>query len=367
MNIPNCVPSLTEEQERDITCSLLQEINECFGVSLGTEPDMSRSGDPTSSSDKARIVLIGASHMVRIAEALSEKGLDIKNMATPGWRPTGPRLEAASASLRELNLTKDDIVLVDIWSNMAYMGSDESGLPKKVQKDSTDRRYHVTGHLQAAPKQVFQLVAKDCTDLFGAAGAASVMLLGPLPRYVTAKCCEDPEHLTNFGTDDMEAEIQRAEDNAAAAAGPALSAGSAAFFVYHDVFGSDKDLVDMAGTDGAAIWRQDDPVHLTKDAYGELGMAMVAAARQQPCAATRRERLESVVPGGNLLRGNSNVRPTAWVLGQAAPSTRGQRGSRFQRGGQRNSWRGRIGGRGRQGRARGSWRGRRGGGWYHPY
>ena len=242
---------------------------------------------------------------------------------------------------------------------MAFMGTDDNGLPKKAYKD-TDRKYHVSGQLQAAPKQAFLLVAREAAGLVGAAGEATVMLLGPLPRYVTDRCCDDQSHITNLGTEDMETELQRAEDNAAAAVGSALSGDNVHLFVYHDLFGSDKDLTDMYTADGNSIWRPDDPVHLTSAAYEELGAAMIMACRR-PTQPVPRERLESVVPGNPARAPRGAVRPTPWVVGQSGPSMPTSR-----RGGKGGwpSFRGRFRGRGNRGGPRRGGGGRR---WYSPY
>lgn len=61
-----------------------------------------------------------------------------------------------------------------------------------------------------------KLVSKDMKDLFitalpltKAAGAKKVILMGPMPRYLVAKCCEDASHLTNYDDEDYVEEMKK--------------------------------------------------------------------------------------------------------------------------------------------------------------
>jgi len=188
-------------------------------------------------------------------------------------------------------------------------------------------------------------------DLVGAAGDATVILVMPLPRYVIGKCCADEGHITNFETEDFEIEIQRAEDNAIAAAGLALASSNVHTYAFKDTFGHDMDLTDMVTTAGASLWRLDDPVHLSPEAYGEIAAAIAGLGRQTE-PPVQRDRLDSVVPGNSVKHTNKpKAKPSPWVLGQSNRGSdsgwqRGARGGRGIRG-----WGGRArpwnGGRGR--------------------
>ena len=48
-----------------------------------------------------------------------------------------------------------------------------------------------------AVKEPFETALPICR----AARGSEILLLGPLPRYAVARCCEDPSHLTNFEED----------------------------------------------------------------------------------------------------------------------------------------------------------------------
>ena len=113
-------------------------------------------------------------------------------------------------------------------------------------------------------------------------------------------------------------------------------------------------MVTMAGQ---PLWADTDGVHLTADAYEEIG-SLFAAFEEPVEAATKRSRLESVVPGPPAKRRpGAVISPSPWVMGaEGRGSHRGRpfRGGRGGRGrGERGAGRGRPWPRprGRRGRA----------------
>ena len=92
-----------------------------------------------------------------------------------------------------------------------------------------------------------------------------------------------------------------------------------------DIFaGSDSSLAGLQTAEGGPLWAPNDPVHLSRNAYNELGAAVVAAGGDtETTRPSKRPRLESIVPahpsgrGGRGFRGNA-VAPL-WVTGLAGP------------------------------------------------
>jgi hypothetical protein len=61
----------------------------------------------------------------------------------------------------------------------------------------TNARYHATGDLVLADKHSLAKILALCKPLLEAAGDSKVVVVGPLPRYVTGGCCEDSGHMPN--------------------------------------------------------------------------------------------------------------------------------------------------------------------------
>ncbi len=87
------------------------------------------------------------------------------------------------------------------------MGTDEFGLPCRAVKQNGT--YHIVGHLQATPKTVFQKGMDESRQILAAACPAAKIFVAPFARYVAGKCCQDPSHITNYGTEDYEEEFSK--------------------------------------------------------------------------------------------------------------------------------------------------------------
>jgi hypothetical protein len=61
--------------------------------------------------EKSRTVLVGASHMTRLTK---EMGQEIINFAFPGFRPKEHMIADVTEKLAELNLSKEDTIVLDL-------------------------------------------------------------------------------------------------------------------------------------------------------------------------------------------------------------------------------------------------------------
>ena len=347
--IPAAIHPFSVEEEGRVVTSLLTEVNSLCGLQLDVHPDMSRICDPTARSDNLRILVIGASHMCRTVEQLLKNGVQIESHSKPGWMPTHEEVELAVEFLSDKNPTKDDIVVFDLWSNSAYMGTNEEGMPSPAFRGE-DGHYHIPGGLQAAPKPVFQKIFADSAEMLAAAGAAKVVLIIPFPRYVHNPCCNNPGHVTNLKSPDYLDELHRGMDNALSTVAADGDVGQRITLSIMDILGFDKELPLMSTPSGAPVWRERDPVHLTAEAYFEVGRAICNGGLSDGQSGGKRERLDSVVPGPPAKRrAGPIVKPSPWVAGGSGQSGRGRGRGRGGGGGPRSRGRGYYTGRGRGG------------------
>ena len=103
-----------------------------------------------------------------------------------------PLEEAASSN-------PEAVFVFQLYDSSIYFGSSDSGelsLPKRGK----DGRYHVVGELALAEWAALKKIFNISAPLLRAAGSNRKLILSPLPRYVQGKCCEDRQHITNFGT-----------------------------------------------------------------------------------------------------------------------------------------------------------------------
>jgi hypothetical protein len=94
--LPSKVGPISELGEKKIVTSLLSEVNSVCGLNLDINVSTERSVGSPARHDDCRYIVVGASHMCRVATALREDGANVSSLATPGWKPTSENLEAAA-------------------------------------------------------------------------------------------------------------------------------------------------------------------------------------------------------------------------------------------------------------------------------
>ena len=104
-----------------------------------------------------RTVFIGGSNLGRIAKAAAQNGHMIVDLTAKGWIPKSGKIDRLCETLKKLNLTEIDTVVIDSMSNTAFLGTDEDGLPIPVEKSVEVGRYHLNGDLQLAPPLCLQI------------------------------------------------------------------------------------------------------------------------------------------------------------------------------------------------------------------
>jgi hypothetical protein len=79
------VVPISPDGEKRLITSLIDEINKFYGMGIDPNPSLER-GCVTQGTvvSKIRTVLVGASHMTRLAD---EMGCDVVSLAFPGFRP----------------------------------------------------------------------------------------------------------------------------------------------------------------------------------------------------------------------------------------------------------------------------------------
>jgi hypothetical protein len=202
--LPSRIPPLSEVNEKRIIYALMEDLNLFFGVGVDPAPSIER-GAATQETDNenARVVLVGASHMIRLAETM---GPETVSLAYQGFRLREPMISDLSDKLRKLKLNSRDTVVLDLLSNSAFIGSDTYGLPTKAVR-AEDGSYHIIGGLSVAPISCAKKTLLTCCPLAEALRDTGVVLLSPVPRYIHTKCCDDPSHIENFEDQDLDGEM----------------------------------------------------------------------------------------------------------------------------------------------------------------
>jgi hypothetical protein len=150
------------------------------------------------------IILIGASHMRRTAEALANTGHKVKLVETGHWRATKREVDKL---LIDVKMTigserSDGVALVFCMTDNAfYLARAEDGslLPHCRAIDGV---YHMNGDVVCSPLDSSRQVFLQLSPMLKELQDFDKLLMVPLPRYMWSSCCDDPEHGANVTSED---------------------------------------------------------------------------------------------------------------------------------------------------------------------
>jgi hypothetical protein len=316
------IPPFSQSSEKEIIEAILGEISDTYGIKLDLTPDLRRDLDPAGGTEKGRMVLIGASHMHRAAPALRALGESVIDHSVRGWTSTPPGIKNLTEVLQSEGLRSGDCVVLDLWSNSSFVGSDECGYPVKPVRDAQDGKYHILGDLQTAPRAAIKKIWDDSEGLVAAAGAAIVILVSPFPRYLAARCCGKAEHLTNFGEKTVIEDCSKLANSIRSIVGASGGGNGSRMVLSVMEHSENTDLVDWVNHCTEAD-RWADPVHPHTAFYDAVAATLIATKAEVLAAAEpagKRQRLDSVAPARTVARGRGVAVPLpAWILGRGRP------------------------------------------------
>jgi hypothetical protein len=129
----------------------------------------------------------------------------------PGFRISEKSVSEITADISEKLLELDparSVVVLQLLDNVSYECKTEFGdrlLPRK----SGDGRYHAPGELSVIGKDTLREYFMLLQPIFRACKDYKIICVSPLPRYVWARCCEDPQHITNSEKESFAADMGR--------------------------------------------------------------------------------------------------------------------------------------------------------------
>jgi hypothetical protein len=265
-------------------------------------------------------------------------------LAYPGFRPNVTAISQLVETLDSLKLTKNDTVVLDLLSNVAFLGIDDNGPPAEAMW-AEDGRYHVVGSLATAPPSVIKKNLASCTPMGEVLGNAGTVLISPVPRYVYNRCCGNVSHVENLTDSDYDEEI-----------GMGLEGINRLNRNWASELLLDFELIDPTMLNDACVlgvktrvtntrscpWVGDDPVHLTTEGYCDLAghikehinaepASNEASASGSDVSGNKRQAPESVVtrppaPPPKRGRGLRPPRVAGWLMGHLDPDHQGVHG-----------------------------------------
>jgi hypothetical protein len=301
VNLPGRIPPLQVRAEEAILRALAGDLNAHYCLGIDQEVFVLRGTCASPNQNQVgRLAIIGSSHMRRMSASDALRSAQIvENL--PRWTPTAATVAATKAILTAAKLTDTDCLVLDCFSNSVYTGTNEMGYASPPFQDAAGH-YHLEGAVELAPGRSLRVIASMVKELVEVSGAAKVILLLPLPRYVKEGCCTNTAHTTNIGTTGYLDMLSSAGHVVKSIVEEVLGEGGKQplFFNPLSAFGGEN-LMETRSSDGRYIWAAGDPVHLSPAAYGDIAAAVIET--WQSSEQHQRRRVDSIVEDSSNRRG----------------------------------------------------------------
>jgi hypothetical protein len=143
-NLKMAVDPISEDEEKSLLVLLLEELNNLYPLNLCTDVICDRflEEDVFDDSAMARtdLVLIGASHLGRVARNIHPDKWRLSDLTQPGWRINSSNVSELVDRLAELSKSidlKNATVVLQLFDNSVYMVGGPGGEKRLPEKDRT--------------------------------------------------------------------------------------------------------------------------------------------------------------------------------------------------------------------------------------
>jgi lysophospholipase L1-like esterase len=280
-NLEDASP-VNEETERTLIQSLIGEINDLFSAGLCTSPVIDRFLDDdvfgSDTPSRVPLILLGASHLNRMAEHFDDEKWEVHNLSRPGFRITDSSVAEVTSAVEDLAKSvqlDSSIVLIQLYDNSVFQVGGPGGV-RSLPKPDGCGKYHINGTLQVANKAAVKEMTTLLQPLIKALGTAKKAFLSPLTRYWLKPCCDNELHHLNYSAPTylpaLGASVFRLRDSIR----DSLYTKRCPNFrvvCSNRLLGIGPDLSDEAAREISLLWGTD-PVHPSRDAYDALSRAI---------------------------------------------------------------------------------------------
>ena len=195
---PGCDAKTTDELLSALLTALHSDLGiDCLpGVNSVREPSREQ-----GVSDKIiELILVGSSHMRRVAEPLQEAGFSVKIVTLAGGLPTESAIGKVHDELVSMSIQPGSAIVFDLLGNYTYRYEQADGglaLPVPLYNG-----HHLLGDIDVVADKAMKSLLSTLVPLLGCRSDVPVVVIPPIPRYICGGCCTEPGHSTNTGNRD---------------------------------------------------------------------------------------------------------------------------------------------------------------------
>ena len=205
--IPASFKGITEKEEQAILVRIVELLKSELNVDIDPPRAASRLREEKNVAarpvgGKKRILVVGASNAKRTADAIQRKGHVVDKVVVTNWKVSKASVEGLAELVQKaVKECSPELVVVQLLDNILYLASSFDGTATQAARRE-DGSYHVEGDLTLASKQTQFSLYNAIKPILQGAGQLPMIILTPMPRYITQRCCDNVEHVTNFGQQD---------------------------------------------------------------------------------------------------------------------------------------------------------------------
>jgi hypothetical protein len=163
----------------------------CLTPSFERLPSMKEQGEP-------HVLIVDASHAARIAEQICGH-VAVGTISIWGWRAGRASGEALAGAIGEKLSSGSvfDLIFLQLFDNTSFFARTFEGglIPCTLELTAAPTMW--MGTLCCSHWRPKKRSFDNCRPIFRACGNTKVVILSPLPRYITVGCCQDEEHAPN--------------------------------------------------------------------------------------------------------------------------------------------------------------------------
>jgi hypothetical protein len=195
--LPKMVHPLNAGNEEILVSSIINEIRSGLAIDLDPTPSLERGvGQCSAAAAAGGTLVVGSSNAKRLHKAMLEAGWSAELIYEANFRISKQSVSNLADRVKDsVRAKRPDIIVLQVLDSTVYYSLSEEGLKEPLTK--IDARFHAAGDLVLADKHAFAKILAMCKPLLEAAGDCKVVVIGPLPRYVTGGCCSTAEHMPN--------------------------------------------------------------------------------------------------------------------------------------------------------------------------
>jgi hypothetical protein len=141
-------------------------------------------------------------------KAATDAGIEAEFLHLPNLRIIRGAGELVAQKLRdEIARKAPATVVLQFLDNSTFEALTVEGT--RIPPRKCEGRHHLDGDIAVADRATVTTMMRFCRPIFNATAGINTVMVGPMPRYVSAGCCQDPEHMANRAAPSFLPNMQR--------------------------------------------------------------------------------------------------------------------------------------------------------------